>query len=942
MALLTKDVPPPEKIGPYGVGEEIGAGGMGKVYRGFDQRLDRPVALKHIRADTSSTSARERFRREARSVARLNHPSIVQVYDWVETSEGDWLIMELVDGQSLKRLLMRGPLPPWRTKKIARQILSGLAIAHAAGIVHRDLKPDNIMLTAGDQVKILDFGLAKHVGNNDNEPALTIEGRLIGTVSAMSPEQAVGESVDHRSDLFSLGTLLYESLTGVSPFHSDNKVQTLTRICTLQQRPVKDLRPEVLPAFSDIIDHLMEKDPEDRPHSALEVMSALDSMEEGSASSVDIKSAPTGSPALSPFGAAPSYGQGGFATKQQDSSDGYSSDDGSLPAVDPRRRASAASHSGVGARSITNSGVGASGAGNSGALGLGGSGSATVEQPVQSDGDAWVTESADSPVENWNQIPGVGTGAPSITTIEPSPMARLDNDQGFGASPSAEVWHTHTEVVDPVDLDPSGQNLPTRAQPPRVPFGNPPKANVKDLADNPSDASITITKSSITETNEGPSLKVVFRLDGGSEKIMELDHRRKSVLDLARDNDLEIYSECGGRARCSTCRIRILDGLGNVMPRKPREAKLAERLGWEDEIRLACQTRLVGDITVERLVRDSQDIGLLLDEHSQTLPAQEATLAILSCELLDFDNFATKAPPYDQIHLLHRFLTQMGSLVSAHSGRIQNYTGTGFRAFFGLDGGSADEKCLAAVRAALRIAERMRGFNRYASTYFTTELQLGIGLHFGRMVVGQFGSPSKRHLLGIGEAAGLADAVSAHNSTVQTTILATEELINIVEDELDIGDIFPEEPLAGRSASLYEIYDLENPDPVFLVQTSFERLSSYGEEGPRVFYETIFEMEPATRAMFADTNMEAQGQKFVTFLSMVVNGIDRLDAMRSQLREMGERHVHYGVERSHYGIVGQALLTTVEKVTGVELTLETRQAWSEFYTRMVNIMLGDA
>ena len=915
MALLTKNNPPPEKIGPYGVGEEIGAGGMGKVYRGFDQRLDRPVALKHIRADTSSTSARERFRREARSVARLNHPTIVQVYDWVETSEGDWLVMELVDGQSLKRLLMRGPLPPWRTQKIARQILSGLAIAHAAGIVHRDLKPDNIMLTAGDQVKILDFGLAKHVGTSDNEPALTIEGRLIGTVSAMSPEQAVGESVDHRSDLFSLGTLLYESLTGVSPFHSDNKVQTLTRICTLQQRPVKDLRPEVLPQFSDIVDHLMEKDPEDRPHSALEVMSALDAMEESSVSGVDMDRA-SSQAGKRGSGFSGSQADKGFGSSSRfrDESSGSGAD---LLPVDPRGAAASVS-------------------------------------------PGWVTESADSPVESWDSLTSGGltteSGSPSITMIEPGPKidpkpipkvppvppVPTQTPRADAQSPRADSEAPRSETQQEGSFGGFEQRSPKITPPPL-----PPDAISRPILRDPSvtsetEPSITISRATMTETGEGPALSVMFRLEGGVEKPLELKNRRKSILDLAVDNDIEIYNECGGRARCSTCRIRVLEGLENVLPRKPREAKLAERLGWEDEIRLACQTRIVGNVAVERLVRDSQDIGLLLDEHAQTLPAQEATLAILSCEILDFDNFATKAPPYDQIHLLHRFLTQMGMLVGIHKGRIQNYTGTGFRAFFGLDGGSADEKCLAAIRAALRIAERMRGFNRYASTYFTTELQLGIGLHFGRMVVGQFGNPSKRHLLGIGEAAGLADAIGAHNAAVGTTILATEELINIIEDEVDIGDIFPEEPFGGRSASLYEIYDLENPDPVFLVQNSFERLSSYGDEAAKVFYDTIFEFEPATRQMFADTDMEAQGQKFVAFMSMIVNGLDRLEQMGPQLREMGERHVHYGVERSHYGIVGQALLTTLERVTGVELTFEARQAWSDFYTQMVNLMLGDA
>ena len=610
---------------------------MGKVYRGFDQRLDRPVALKHIRADTSSTSARERFRREARSVARLNHPSIVQVYDWVETSEGDWLVMELVDGQSLKRLLLRGPLPPWRTQKIARQILSGLAIAHSAGIVHRDLKPDNIMLTAGDQVKILDFGLAKHVGSNDNEPALTIEGRLIGTVSAMSPEQAVGEAVDHRSDLFSLGTLLYESLTGVSPFHSDNKVQTLTRICTLQQRPVKDLRPEVVPLFSDIIDHLMEKDPDDRPHSALEVMSALDAMEEGSASGSEFSK--------------PAHGIGGFAgTFAQDFArpdrDDPSSEDGDLRSVDPR------------------------------------------SAPSVSPG--WVTESAESPVEDWDSLTATSglksdVGSPSITTIEPGPSV-VERSQTPQIPPLPPI---------PTQPPPQQADSVTRSTEERAPVSIPSlpisPASFKDqrpILNDPSatatgsQPAITISRAPMTETGEGPALSVVFRLEGGEEKPLELKNRRKSILDLAMDNEIDIYNECGGRARCSTCRIRVLDGLDNVLPRKPREAKLAERLGWEDEIRLACQTRVVGDVIVERLVRDSQDIGLLLDEHAQTLPAQEVTLAILSCEILDFDNFATKAPPYDQIHLLHRFLTQMGMLVGINKGRIQNYTGTGFRAFF--------------------------------------------------------------------------------------------------------------------------------------------------------------------------------------------------------------------------------------------------------------------
>lgn len=269
----------PERIGPYRISGRLGAGGMGQVLRGHDDRLDRPVALKCIRPDAREPEkARQRFRREARAAARLSHSAIVQVYDWVESAGQDWLVMELVEGRTVDELIAAGPLSPERAAAIARHVAAGLAVAHEAGLVHRDLKAANVIVTASGVAKILDFGVAKAVSEEkaDLLTTLTGEGQVVGTVAAMSPEQALGRPVDHRSDLFSLGTLLYEMLSGVLPFKGDSAVETLTRICSAKEKPLGRLVPEVPERLSRLVGRLLEKEPSRRPADARQVVAELD------------------------------------------------------------------------------------------------------------------------------------------------------------------------------------------------------------------------------------------------------------------------------------------------------------------------------------------------------------------------------------------------------------------------------------------------------------------------------------------------------------------------------------------------------------------------------------------------------------------------------------------------------------------------------------------
>jgi serine/threonine-protein kinase len=263
-------------IGPYQVLKPLGTGGMGEVFLAYDERLDRKVAIKRIRSDANATpERRERFRREARVAAKLNHPAIVQIYDVLTEGDVSYIVMEHVEGTNLRRLLDDGPLPAGEVITLGRDVAQGLAEAHRQGIIHRDLKSENILVTPEGRAKIADFGIAKRALAGPEEGSLTGDGRVLGTYRTMSPEQARGEPVDFRSDLFSLGVLLYEALTGQSPFEADNELAMLSRIVRDRQVPVREVRPEVPAELSFLVDHLLEKDPLRRPRSAREVADSL-------------------------------------------------------------------------------------------------------------------------------------------------------------------------------------------------------------------------------------------------------------------------------------------------------------------------------------------------------------------------------------------------------------------------------------------------------------------------------------------------------------------------------------------------------------------------------------------------------------------------------------------------------------------------------------------
>ena len=271
---------PGTHLGPYEIVAPLGAGGMGEVYRAHDSRLGREVAVKVLPPGFASDEERlRRFEQEARAAGALNHPNILGVYD-IGTHQGaPYVVSELLDGETLRARIGDSPLPVRKAVDYGTQIAKGLAAAHERGIVHRDLKPDNLFVTRDGRIKILDFGLAKIGGppGGDSETALaaagprTSVGTALGTVGYMSPEQVRGLKVDHRSDIFSFGVVLYEMLTGRRAFQGDSAVETMNAILKEDPRPAGNGGPPLPAGLDRIVLHCLEKSPEERFQSARDV-----------------------------------------------------------------------------------------------------------------------------------------------------------------------------------------------------------------------------------------------------------------------------------------------------------------------------------------------------------------------------------------------------------------------------------------------------------------------------------------------------------------------------------------------------------------------------------------------------------------------------------------------------------------------------------------------
>jgi serine/threonine protein kinase len=283
---LTKTLQTPVKTlakgstfaGRYKIIEELGRGGMGVVYKAEDTKLKRTVALKLLPPElTHIPEVKERFMREAQAAAALEHPNICTVYEFDEAEEKTFISMAYVEGQNLRKKIESDPLELEEALRIATQVAEGLQIAHKKGVIHRDIKSANIMVTEDNQAKIMDFGLARMTGTT----LLTQEGAAMDTIAYMSPEQARGKEVDHRTDIWSFGVVLYEMLTGELPFKGEHEQAVVYSIRKDKPRPITEVNAEIPPSIEQVVDKALEKDADKRYQQVDELLDDLKSISAG-------------------------------------------------------------------------------------------------------------------------------------------------------------------------------------------------------------------------------------------------------------------------------------------------------------------------------------------------------------------------------------------------------------------------------------------------------------------------------------------------------------------------------------------------------------------------------------------------------------------------------------------------------------------------------------
>jgi serine/threonine-protein kinase len=263
-----------KQLGRYRIQAELGRGAMGVVYKALDPVLDRTVALKTIVLDEEAEEREDfhsRFFLEAKAAARLNHPALITIFDFGEEDGLAYMAMELLNGKELSAHMESAPLPIREAVAIAEQVAEGLAYAHDSGVIHRDIKPGNIMLLPSGRIKIMDFGIAR-LKVSDLKTQL---GTRLGTPKYMSPEQSTGGKLDHRTDIFSLGIVLYEMLTGAKLFRGDSLTNVLHNVATFEPPPPSRIKPEVTQLLDLVVKRAMEKKPADRYSSAWEMVDDL-------------------------------------------------------------------------------------------------------------------------------------------------------------------------------------------------------------------------------------------------------------------------------------------------------------------------------------------------------------------------------------------------------------------------------------------------------------------------------------------------------------------------------------------------------------------------------------------------------------------------------------------------------------------------------------------
>nr|WP_233285798.1 adenylate/guanylate cyclase domain-containing protein [Bradyrhizobium brasilense] len=419
----------------------------------------------------------------------------------------------------------------------------------------------------------------------------------------------------------------------------------------------------------------------------------------------------------------------------------------------------------------------------------------------------------------------------------------------------------------------------------------------------------------------------------------------QTLLDASIESRLPHHHQCGGQARCTTCRVRILDGLSQVSARTPLEEQVAAARGWDDFTRLACQTRIYGNVVARRLLQSPQDVVVLdLDELGTSSGAEERELdvAVLFCDIRNFTSQTERSLPYDVVYFLNGHFAAAAEVVLNNNGFIDKYIGDGLLAVFGIRGEAPAVACRNAVRAAIGMQDAATRLSPIFERDLNISLRIGIGVHFGPAILGRIGHPGKRQITVIGNTVNIASRIERMTKQFNAPILLSDTVVAHLPSTLRLGASNRQQLQGASEATLLHPCDgFTSPDPVHLVQSSFHRIAprliAFGER----FYAVLFEANPELRPLFKN-DLAVQQRMLVSMLSSLVKGLNRIADIKGGVQALGQRHCRYGANANHYNKVATALLLTMAEFLGDEFSLDIRAAWIAVFGTIADLMIEGA
>lgn len=416
----------------------------------------------------------------------------------------------------------------------------------------------------------------------------------------------------------------------------------------------------------------------------------------------------------------------------------------------------------------------------------------------------------------------------------------------------------------------------------------------------------------------------------GINREVETQVEEAPLLQISLDHKIPHLHECGGNGRCTTCRVRVIDGHGNLSPPTAAERRACEARRWDPSVRLACQARVRGDVKIQRLVWSSAEVSRLQLETVPEGEAEERSIAILVCDVRDFTRITSRNLAFDMAHMLNRFYTALGDPILMNNGVIYQYVGDEIVGIFGTAGGSPEQIRLDAVRAALGMQYAVERLNRFEFKDFDTTFEVGVGVDFGRAFIGHLGHPKHRQFTIVGDPINVANRIQGHTKEVGARILISEALREgLPEDTITIArTIRTRLPGRDEESELHEVRGFVTLDMNLELQATLDLLLRNEEDFAARFYALLFERAPAVRALFK-RDIVAQGRLLTHMLGGIVYALGRTEFLTLGLRTLGRSHERYGVLPEHYPIVREVLLDAIREELGEALTERSERAWTQ-------------